>query len=39
MSIRLFQMEQMSGYLAARVTGVGVAEEGLQQTELIEECA
>jgi hypothetical protein len=36
MSIQL-QMEQMPGYLAVWVTGVGAAEEGLQLTELITE--
>src|SRR4030095_1168236 len=36
MSIQL-QMEQMPGYLVARATGEGPAEEGLQLTELIAE--
>ena len=36
MSIQL-QMEQMSGYLAARFTGVGAPPEGSQQAELIAE--
>jgi hypothetical protein len=36
MSLQL-QMEQMSGYLAARFTGAGVAEEGWRQFESIAE--
>ncbi len=36
MSIQI-QMEQMSGYLAARLIGSGALEEGLQQIELIAE--
>jgi hypothetical protein len=36
MSIQL-QMEQMSGYLAARLIGSGALEEALQQIELIAE--
>ena len=37
MSIRLFQTEQMLGYLAARIIGSGAAEEIWTQFEFIAE--
>jgi hypothetical protein len=36
MSIQV-QMEQVSGYLAARLIGSGALEEALRQTELVAE--